>query len=78
MRTRLQAGRPIVATPFPALLPYAAHVAVATTAADFVADLTAACASSGKDAAARQAAVAGESWAARAADVAALIDGLAA
>ncbi len=35
LREYLAAGRPVVATPFPALLPYAEHIAVETTAAGF-------------------------------------------
>ncbi len=78
LREYLAAGRPIVATPFPALLPYAGHVAIAANAADFAAALEASVASSAADVAGRRAAVAAESWAARAAQAAALIDNLAA
>jgi glycosyltransferase involved in cell wall biosynthesis len=77
LREYLAAGRPIVATPFPALLPYAAHVATAATAADFAAALEAAAVASPAAVAGRQAAVATESWSARAARAASLIDALA-
>ena len=78
LREYLAAGRPIVATPFPALQPYAAHVGIAATAAEFATALQAAAGSTAAAAAARQAVVAGEGWSARAAQAAALIDGLAA
>jgi glycosyltransferase involved in cell wall biosynthesis len=71
MREYLAAGRPVVATPFPALAPYAEHIAVETTDAGFAFALQASEADSGG--AARQARVAGESWQARAEVAAALI-----
>jgi glycosyltransferase involved in cell wall biosynthesis len=76
LREYLAAGRPVVATPFPALLPYAAEVAVATDPAGFAAALEAARTEPpGRDAA-RQALVASESWEARAAAARSWIDGL--
>jgi glycosyltransferase involved in cell wall biosynthesis len=75
LREYLAAGRPVVATPFPALAPYRDHVAVATEAAGFVAALEASLCDD--NVAAREALVAGESWAARAATAAALMAGLA-
>ena len=77
LREYLAAGRPIVATPFPALEPYREHITVCTSADSFAAALEAARADTPGAARARQASVAGESWAARAATAAALIDGLA-
>ena len=74
LREYLAAGRPVVATPFPALEPYAEHVAVATTEEGFAKALQATLTDSAT--AARQARVAGESWQARAAEAAALIAGL--
>lgn len=78
LREYLAAGRPVVATPFPALQPYAAHLAVARDAAGFAAALEASRRDTPDGMRARQASVAGESWAARAAEAALLIDGLAA
>jgi glycosyltransferase involved in cell wall biosynthesis len=76
LREYLAAGRPVVATPFPALAPYAAGVAVAIDPAGFAAALEAARNEApGRDTA-RQALVAGESWAARAAAARGWIDGL--
>jgi glycosyltransferase involved in cell wall biosynthesis len=77
LREYLAAGRPIVATPFPALLPYRAHLAVAASVEEFVAALRAARDDPAGAAAARQAAVAAESWDARAATAAALIGAVA-
>ena len=71
LREYLAAGRPVVATPFPALQPYAEHIAVETTAAGFARALEASLTDT--DAPTRQARVAGESWAARAATAADLI-----
>ncbi len=76
LREYLAAGRPVVSTDFPALDPYRHLVSVARTPEAFAAALEAARGDTG--AAARQAAVAGESWAARAAEAAGLIRGLAA
>lgn len=78
LREYLAAGRPVVATPFPALVPYAAHVAEARDPAAFAAALEASRGDVPAAAAARRASVAGESWDARAAEAAALIDRLAA
>jgi glycosyltransferase involved in cell wall biosynthesis len=82
LREYLAAGRPIVSTPFPAMRPYADHLAVATTPEAFADALRGTLHHpAGHDpagaAAARQASVASESWDARAAAAAALIDGLA-
>jgi glycosyltransferase involved in cell wall biosynthesis len=77
LREYLAAGRPIVATWFPALAPYQDHVAVVDSAESFAAALEAARSSDPSGAHRRQASVAGESWAARAAEAAALIDRLA-
>lgn len=74
LREYLAAGRPIVATPFPALMPYAEHVSVATTADGFADALLVA--NSDADSAGRRAAVAAESWDARAARAAELIAAL--
>ncbi len=71
LREYLAAGRPVVATPFPALLPYAEHIAVETTAAGFARALEASL--SDTNTTARQSRVAAESWAARAATAASLI-----
>ncbi len=76
LREYLAAGRPIVATPFPAMLPYAQHMAVATTPEAFADALRATLRDPPGAAAARRAAVADESWDARAATALALIDGL--
>jgi glycosyltransferase involved in cell wall biosynthesis len=76
LREYLAAGRPIVTTPFPAMLPYARHMSVAATAGAFSDALRATLLDPPGAAAARQAAVAGESWDARAAAAAALIDAL--
>jgi len=76
LREYLAAGRPVVATPFPALAPYAAEVAVATDPAGFAAALQAARAEPAGRADARRALVAGESWEAQAAVARRLIDGL--
>jgi hypothetical protein len=73
----LAAGQPIVATEFPALDAYRAHISVCATPAQFAAALQAARTPDPEAAARRRASVAGESWAARAAEVAALIDALA-
>lgn len=78
LREYLAAGRPVVATPFPALAPYAAEVAAARDAAGFAAALEAARAEQPGRAAARRALVEGESWAARASAARAWIDRLAA
>ncbi len=76
LREYLAAGRPIVATPFPAMLPYAEHLAVAATPEAFADALRATLLDPPGAAAARRAAVAGESWDARAAAAAALIDAM--
>jgi len=75
LREYLAAGRPIVATPFPAMQPYAAHIATATRAAPFAAALRATETDTAAEATARRASVAAESWHARAATAAALIAG---
>ena len=74
LREYLAAGRPIISTDFPALGPYRDLLRVAATPEDFAAALR----DSLRDdnGAARQARVAGESWAARAADAARWIDAL--
>nr|WP_294508850.1 glycosyltransferase [uncultured Rhodopila sp.] len=77
LREYLAAGRPIVATPFPAMQPYARHMAVATTPEGFAAALRATLLDPPAAAADRRAAVASESWEKRAATASALIDGLA-
>ena len=78
LREYLAAGRPIVATDFPALAAYRAHLAVATTAPGFAAALEGARMANPAAAAARRAAVAEESWAAQAAKAATLIEQIAA
>lgn len=78
LREYLAAGRPIVTTEFPALAPYRGHVAVANTVDDFAAALEATRHADPSLVAHRQAAVATESWTARAAEVATLVDRLAA
>ncbi len=65
LREYLAAGAPVVSTPFPALAPYAAHVATARGPDGFVHALEAALFEPG-DREARRARVAGETWAARA------------
>lgn len=77
LREYLAAGRPIVSTAFPALAPYAAHATVVDSAERYAAALEAARHDDAGAAARRQASVAGESWTARAAEAAALIDRLA-
>lgn len=74
LREYLAAGRPVVATPLPALLPYAPHVAVATTAKGFSRSLLASVGDT--RGAARRAAVAGEGWSSRASEVELLIRSL--
>lgn len=76
LREYLAAGRPVVATPFPALMPYRDHVAVAADAEGFVAALERARAEGICER--RRAAVAGESWKARAETLAGIVDRLAA
>ena len=76
LREYLAAGRPIVSTDFPALAPYRAHVRVAAGADAFAAALEASRQDNPEASRARQQAVAGESWAARAAEVAALLERL--
>ena len=78
LREYLASGRPVVATAFPALEPYRAHVSVAATACDVAAALEASLAETAAGTAARRAAVAGESWAARAAAASVLMARLAA
>ncbi|WP_431301361.1 glycosyltransferase [Sediminicoccus sp. BL-A-41-H5] len=74
LREYLAAGRPVVSTDFPALDGYRHLVQVARTPEDFAAALGASLADT--NAAARQAAVAAQSWAARAAEAAAWTDAL--
>ncbi len=74
LREYLAAGRPVVSTDFPALDGYRDLVQVATTPEDFAAALRASLTDT--NAPARQAAVAAQSWAARAAEAAAWIDAL--
>lgn len=75
LREYLAAGRPVVATDFPALAPYRGVVRVAQTAACMAEALRAAAADPGPPEA-RRTAIAGESWARQAARAAALIDAL--
>ena len=77
LREYLAAGRPVVATPFPALAPYRAHVAVCTGASSFAAALEHARQDGPQAARHRQESVAAESWTVRAAAAAGLIDRLA-
>jgi glycosyltransferase involved in cell wall biosynthesis len=74
LREYLAAGRPIVATHFPALTPYAAHIAVEATPDGFARALEASLTDTNTQA--RQSRVAAESWTARAATVATLIAAL--
>ncbi len=76
LREYLAAGRPVVSTPFPALQPYAGLVSQASTPEAFAAALRATLAEPACRAAQRQQAVAAESWAARAARAAQLIEAL--
>jgi len=76
LREYLAAGQPIVATPFPAMLPYARHVTVAITPEAFAEALRATLQDPPGASAARRAAVADESWDARAAAASTLIDKL--
>ncbi len=78
LREYLAAGRPVVATAFPALGQYRPHVAVADTADAFADALQAALQDPPGAAAARQASVSADAWSARAVQAAALIDRLAA
>lgn len=75
LREYLAAGRPVVSTDFPALDGYRDHVAVANTPEGFAAALEATMRDAGGGA--RQAAVAGQGWAARAVEAARLIRGIA-
>jgi glycosyltransferase involved in cell wall biosynthesis len=77
LREYLAAGRPIVTTDFPALAPYRAHVTIANTPERFAAALEASMSDMPDAAQRRRASVAGESWSARAALAADLIDRLA-
>ena len=76
LREYLAAGRPVVATPFPAMLPYRTGIRVATTAREFADALIAAAAEGDAGTTERQKLVAGESWTARAAEASRLIDDL--
>ncbi|WP_431268829.1 glycosyltransferase [Dankookia sp. P2] len=76
LREYLAAGRPVVSTPFPALQPYRALVTEVEGPEAFAAALQATLADPPGAAAARRDPVAAESWAARAAEAAALIDTL--
>ncbi len=76
LREYLAAGRPVVSTPFPALQSYVGLVRQASTAEGFAAALLAAAAGPAGPETARQQAVATESWVARAARAAQLIEAL--
>ena len=76
LREYLAAGPPVVSTDFPWLDGYRDLVTVARGAEQFAAALEAARQSAPESAGPRRARVAGESWPARAAEAAALIDGL--
>jgi len=76
LREYLAAGQPVVSTDFPWLDGYRDLVSVATGPADFAAAVAAARLEPAGRAAPRRARVAGESWQARAAEAAALIDAL--
>ena len=76
LREYLAAGRPVVSTPFPALAPYAGLVTQVQDAAGFAAALEACRAEPSGPNPARQQTVAAESWAARAAQAARLIEAL--
>jgi glycosyltransferase involved in cell wall biosynthesis len=78
LREYLAAGRPVVSTPFPALMPYAAEMSVTSDAAGFAAALEATRTDAPAGVGRRQALVARESWAARASQAAGLLDVLAA
>ena len=75
LREYLAAGRPVVATDFPALAPYRPHVTVVAPQ-DLAAGLRRAQADAPDAVAVRQSLVAGESWHARAQEAATLIDRL--
>ena len=77
LREYLAAGRPVVATPFPALRPYKQDLSIAQGPAAFAAALEAARTDTADRARARRAAVAGEDWSARAELAANWIDALA-
>lgn len=74
LREYLAAGQPVVATPFPALLPYAAHIAVESSDEGFARALAASVGDAGH--AGRRGCVAAESWQARADEASALIAAL--
>jgi glycosyltransferase involved in cell wall biosynthesis len=76
LREYLAAGKPVVATPFPALAPYAAGVRTAAGAAGIAAALRASLTDGPREADARRALVAADSWAARAAEASAAISAL--
>jgi glycosyltransferase involved in cell wall biosynthesis len=65
LREYLAAGRPVIASPLPEVAPYAPHVTLAATPAEFAAALPAVLAPANDDAAARErrrARVADETW----------------
>lgn len=76
LREYLAAGRPVVATPFPAAQPYSAHLGIVSDAESFAAALEASRHDTAAASAARRASVAGETWAARAGQVASLLSAL--
>ncbi|MBK7540098.1 MAG: glycosyltransferase [Myxococcales bacterium] len=85
LREYLAAGLPVVSTSVPEVVRYGDRCAIADTAPDFIARIEAALAADGQGQPAdrqarrrdRAAAMANESWAARVAQVASIIDGLA-
>lgn len=69
LREYLAAGTPVIATEFPALAPYRDHIATVASAAELSAALDQARHEGAEARLARQRAVAGESWRARAVDL---------
>ena len=69
LREYLAAGRPVVSTPFPALAPYGGVVMQAESAGAFVGCLRQSLDDDARNVSARRAAIAGETWEARAAMV---------
>ena len=74
LREYLATGRPVVSTPFPALMPYQDHVAVAVTAEEWIAAINAAV--DVPSAPERQALVQNHTWEARAELLSSWLDGL--
>lgn len=73
LREYLATGTPVLATPFPALMPYRHHVAIGQSAEEF-ASLLDGLDTTSDAVSARQSSVAGETWSARAAEALSAMD----